>query len=260
MKPITQVKSHTVCINGWVLPINALYGNVYGQTYACTDFTPVQKNGREYYNIRVLLECGWRSDTTWKYGAIYKHIRDFMKRPEFVNESMVFCAHKHVLAQKERAREKARENQKRREEYREAREVRSICPKERRAGGYNYKVSSQYSVDGKEYSRADRELRVVESTERAVSVRFLSEMKDPRERTDAQFRRFEMGQNTSGDGSPISDEMNYGGRSSEEHKDHFKHDFSKYRPVQGGEKVKDFVKPWDPHNPLDPRNKRKCNK
>lgn len=225
MKPINQVKSYSVCLHGVTLPINCLYGNVYGTTFTCINFTPIVKSGKKVYAIRIWRDGnnpGWVKTNTLKYGAIYNYIRTFMASPEFVNEPVIPCEHWHKRA--ERA-QRDHERSVRKANLREAEERRQWwrdnmmdAPREKRAQQtmiYRGRpIKGEHSAYYEETERVGAMACYVgmDRTEGASSMH-----------GDDFFRSFEQGQTTCGEIGEYT-------RSGYETRDHLKTSFKNYRP------------------------------
>lgn len=124
MKPIAQTRNFSVCLHGVTLPINCLYGNIYGITFTCVNFAPVRRDGRDCYAIRIYDQAknAWVNTDTRQFGAIYVRIRDFMRSPDFRNEPVIRCEHwtkRAERAERDHARVMRREERERARQYRE---------------------------------------------------------------------------------------------------------------------------------------------
>ncbi len=210
MKPVAQTKDFCTCLHGYTLPKYSIYGNVYGTTYYCTDFlTPVKINGRDVYHVHIFCPAkknpgrgSWQvtyTDDCKNGGAIFVHIRDFVKSADFIAEKPIFCQHRVAKAQElERAAEKATRDIKRSREKAARewwRDNMMDAPRMKRpqgATGTYLPTYSQSAVDGMGYS-LDYEYNYHE---------YVGFGDDPTinpalHRSDKPF--FENGQNTSGE-------------------------------------------------------------
>jgi len=131
MRPISQSRAFSVCLHGWTIPKNSLYGSVYGTEYVCVNTKMV--NGG--YNILVYSQSEKRgqwiaTNTKRGHGAIYVRIRDFIKTPEFCKDPIVYC-HSMNKQERENAAERAemrREAAERRKQAEARKKYREMFP------------------------------------------------------------------------------------------------------------------------------------
>ena len=153
MRPCNQVRQHGANFHGYILPINALYGNVSGTMYICTNVYGYSvptgkfkalKNGRvveikkRHYPLKVWNGFRYIDTTTEKYPQIRAYIMEYMKSPDFIRGEVIQCGFK--------TRKKAKEHK----------DILSVCPKIKRHPQAQYGAKSgcysQSRVDGRGYS------------------------------------------------------------------------------------------------------------
>lgn len=146
MRPATQTKDFSVCLNGLVLPSGVIYGNVSGQTYY---FRPDERT----LTIFDRYKNKWRSANPAKYGEIMKFVRRFERSTEYNPDIRVrFCQFK----QEQRdANFRTAVKVMRKRERNNERFVRELLPYERKVN-YNYtrydgSCYSQRAIEGKGY-------------------------------------------------------------------------------------------------------------
>lgn len=241
MRPISQAKDFSVCLHGYTLPKYSLYGNIYGTTWYCTNFTPEKINGRDIFRIYVFCPSkkdpgrgSWQvtyTDDCKSGGAIYCYIRDFIKSAEFISAKPEKCAHKTARRQELKQAIERAERDVQRIKMREAREWQRdnmvYAPRAKRpqgATGTYLPTYSQSAVDGRGYS-LDWEEHYIPASKLYVGD-------DPTinptlHRSDKPF--FENGQNTAGELAFMVK------------RDGMKTSFKNYRPEDNRPKVTGYV-------------------
>lgn len=194
MKPCNQSKDWCVSLFGETLPKYILYGNVNRKTFTCDIFTgKFETHGKKtayIIKVRNMKRDRWETRRTNEgFADIFLAIENYCKNNQILGNKIEVCPHKKFWAEKSReAHEKYVARGVLRAEE-ESREIRACGPQNRLTMNYDAVESVGNGKTGVETDKV-----FTYEAENCHAYETLTNVQD----TGLHFKRFEMGQTSSG--------------------------------------------------------------